>query len=145
MDRELIEGIRKTLPELPEARRGRFRERFGLSDYDAGVLVSGRAMADYFEECAAEYGSPKTIANWIPGEILNRMNLKKAGIRETAPDPKNLAELLKMIDSGQISGKTAKDVLTEMIDTGAAPAGIVRAKGVSQISDVKELIGRLKC
>ncbi len=138
-DRQSIEAVRRSLPELPEARLKRLRERFGLSEYDAGVLVSDKAMADYFEECAGLYDKSKALVNWIMGEILNRINLKKTGIREAAPPVKDLVELLKMIDSGEISQKTAKDVLTEMADSRQGPRSIVKAKGISQISGRQEL------
>lgn len=136
-----LEAIRKTIPELPEARSKRFREKFGLSEYDAGVLTSDKAVADYFEDCAGLYPKPKIAANWIMGDITAKMNEKSAGINDIGIFPEGLAELLKMIDSGSISGKMAKDILSEAIETRRSPKEIVAAKGLSQISDSGALEG----
>jgi aspartyl-tRNA(Asn)/glutamyl-tRNA(Gln) amidotransferase subunit B len=139
VDRSTVEGIQKTLPELPDQRARRFKEAYSLSDYDAGVLVSEKKMADYFEECVALDDKPKALANWIMGDMLSQMNTKKVGIEELGVTPQSLVGLLKMIDSGQISGKIAKEVFLEMIETRKVPQDIVKAKGLFQISDRREL------
>jgi aspartyl-tRNA(Asn)/glutamyl-tRNA(Gln) amidotransferase subunit B len=133
------EDVAITLPELPAARADRFREKMALSDYDAGVLTSEKETADYFEECLALYKNPKTIANWITGEMMARANEKGLGIRGLNISPAGLAELLTMIDEGLISGKIAKEIVTEMIAGGGAPREIVAKKGLAQISDTEEI------
>ncbi|MFA5142854.1 MAG: Asp-tRNA(Asn)/Glu-tRNA(Gln) amidotransferase subunit GatB [Candidatus Omnitrophota bacterium] len=135
IERDLIDEVRASLPELPEARAERFRKAFGLSDYDAGVLTGQIDLADYFEACVKIYPNAKVAANWIMGDVMAAINAKNADIRELALAPAALAALLKMIDSGAISGKMAKDILAEAIETGAGPEDIVKEKGLAQISD----------
>ncbi|MDD5495509.1 MAG: Asp-tRNA(Asn)/Glu-tRNA(Gln) amidotransferase subunit GatB [Candidatus Omnitrophica bacterium] len=138
-DPSYVEDIRKTIPEMPDAKAKRFKERFNLSDYDIAVLVSDKAAADYFEKCLESYDNPKTVANWIMGDITAQSNLKNTGIRELGISPQGLAELLKMIDGQLISGKMAKEVLLEAIEKRCEPAQIVRSKGLEQLSDKGEL------
>lgn len=134
VEKTIIEEIRKSLPELPEARTNRFVKDYSLSEYDARILTSQIDVADYFEECANQYENKKTIANWITGDIMAQMNIKNLGIIELGVPPKNIIGLLKMIDK-EISGKMAKDVLVEMIETKKDAYEIVKSKGLSQISD----------
>jgi aspartyl-tRNA(Asn)/glutamyl-tRNA(Gln) amidotransferase subunit B len=142
VDKKIIEEIRSSLPELPRKRAERFIGEYGLSEYDAGVLTGQIDLADYFEECAREYANRKTLANWINGDIAAEMNARNVNILGLGIQPKDLVELLKMIDGQSISGKTAKDVLVEMIDTKKRAQEIVSSKGLSQISD-KDKIGQV--
>ncbi|MDD3905346.1 MAG: Asp-tRNA(Asn)/Glu-tRNA(Gln) amidotransferase subunit GatB [Candidatus Omnitrophica bacterium] len=139
VDRNQIEEVRSALPELPEARSLRFKEKLGLSDYDAGVLTGQVDVADYFEECLKLYPNAKVAANWIMGDVMAAVNTRNINIRELALTPIALVGLLKMIDSGAINGKMAKDVLIEAIETKASPDEIVRKKGLSQISDSSQI------
>ncbi|MBP7056122.1 MAG: Asp-tRNA(Asn)/Glu-tRNA(Gln) amidotransferase subunit GatB [Candidatus Omnitrophica bacterium] len=125
VDGSLIENARAGLPELPEARKDRFQKDYGLSAYDADVLTGNIDVAEYFEECCAGYQDRKKVANWIMGDIMAEMNERNMGIRELALTPAHLLELLKMVDGGTLSGKMAKDVLVEIMDSGASPADIV--------------------
>ncbi|MDP3791798.1 MAG: Asp-tRNA(Asn)/Glu-tRNA(Gln) amidotransferase subunit GatB [Candidatus Omnitrophota bacterium] len=144
VDKKVIEDMRNSLPELPQARAKRFVESYGMTEYDAGVLTSDSSIADYFEECVKNYANKKAVANWIIGDIMAAMNLKNVSISELAVAPAALVELLKMIDSQAISGKMAKDVLLEMIETKSMPQDIVRSKGLSQISDKGSLENAIK-
>ena len=135
VDKKIIEDIRKALPELPEARANRFIKKYGLSEYDARVLTGQIDLADYFEECARGYENKKILANWINGDIAAQMNARNVGILGLSLKPGDLVELLKMIDGQSISGKIAKEVLVEMIDTKNRAGEIVSSKGLSQISD----------
>ncbi|MFH1995958.1 MAG: Asp-tRNA(Asn)/Glu-tRNA(Gln) amidotransferase subunit GatB [Candidatus Omnitrophota bacterium] len=139
VDNETVAAIRRELPELPASKRARFIRDFGLSEYDAGALTAGKDVAAFFEECAGMYRETKTIANWLMGDIASQMNIRKAGIPELGIEPRSLAELLSMIDEGTISGKIAKDVLIDMIETKKAPRDIVESRGITQISDGDEL------
>jgi aspartyl-tRNA(Asn)/glutamyl-tRNA(Gln) amidotransferase subunit B len=139
VDKKIIEEIRKALPELPEARADRFIKEYGLSEYDARVLTGQIDLADYFEECARGYANRKTLTNWINGDIAAEMNARNMNILGLGIQPKDLVELLKMIDNQSISGKTAKDVLVEMIETKKRAGEIVNSKGLSQISDKDEI------
>jgi aspartyl-tRNA(Asn)/glutamyl-tRNA(Gln) amidotransferase subunit B len=134
-----IERVRRSLPELPDARRARFVAQFGLPDYDAGVLTSDRELADYFEACLEAFPQPKPVSNWIMGPLLGLLNAGGTPI-ERAPIPAAaLADLLKLVDGGAISAKTAKSVFEEMAASGKTAAAIVAEKGLSQISDADAL------
>ena len=130
--------IRQALPELPHARKLRFVEQYGLSDYDADLLTATRAMAGYFE---AALGSPpraalaKPVANWILGELLRLMNQNGAAIDDVKIGPPQIAELVELVDSGVLSSTMAKDVFEKMYATGDAPKRIAEQSGASQISD----------
>jgi len=139
VDKSVVEKIKSGLPELPEAKAKRFIKDFGLSEYDAGVITGQIDIADYFEECARSHGNRKTIANWIMGDIMAYLNTKNMPITAFGLAPAALVSLLKMIDSGSISGKMAKDVLAEAIETKAKPEDIVARKGLAQISDSGKL------
>ncbi len=144
VDRTRVEEIRNSLPELPARRMGRFIEDFDLSQYDADILTSDKHMADYFEECVRLYKDPKVVANWIMGDISSQMNSRKVKIGELGLSPQHMAGLFKLIDKGTISGKIAKTILAEMIETKKPPEEIVASKGLVQITDKDKLEGIVK-
>jgi aspartyl-tRNA(Asn)/glutamyl-tRNA(Gln) amidotransferase subunit B len=135
IDPQWVDRIRNELPELPAQRRARFVDTLGLPDYDAGVLTSGREIADYFEACLAAFDQPKIVGNWIMGALLGLLNAENKSIEQSPISPAGLAELLQLIDSDQISGKIAKTVFDEMAATGRSAGQIVAQKGLSQVSD----------
>ncbi|MBS4023753.1 MAG: Asp-tRNA(Asn)/Glu-tRNA(Gln) amidotransferase subunit GatB [Dethiobacter sp.] len=135
VERTWVEEIRSTLPEMPDARRTRYMSKWGLPEYDAGVLTASRAMADFFEAVAAEYHDAKAVSNWVMGEISKHLNAEGLGINETKLTPSHLVQLLKLQDNGTISGKIAKTVFEDMFATGRMPSEIVEEKGLVQISD----------
>jgi aspartyl-tRNA(Asn)/glutamyl-tRNA(Gln) amidotransferase subunit B len=130
-----VEKVRATLPELPEAKRARFTSELGLPEYDAEVLAASRELAQYFEDTLALSGPPKTVSNWVMGEVTRALNEDGKGIAECPVTPALLADLLKLIENGTVSGKIAKTVFDEMYKTGKAPAAIVQEKGLVQVSD----------
>jgi aspartyl-tRNA(Asn)/glutamyl-tRNA(Gln) amidotransferase subunit B len=132
---ELIEEVRKTLPELPDAKRDRFVREYGIPVYDAEVLTTSKDLAHYFEACVEAYPQPKTASNWIMSELLRELKNSGHEIVDCPIPPDRLAGLLKMIDAGTISGKIAKTVFEEMYRTGRPAEEIVREKGLIQISD----------
>jgi aspartyl-tRNA(Asn)/glutamyl-tRNA(Gln) amidotransferase subunit B len=134
-----VEDARLALPELPEAKRTRYREELGLTPYDAEVLTVSRELADYFDACTELFGQPKTAANWIMGEVTRALNDDGRSIAECPVTPRLLAGLLSLIDKGTISGKIAKTVFDEMYRTGKEPADIVEEKGLVQVSDTGEI------
>jgi aspartyl-tRNA(Asn)/glutamyl-tRNA(Gln) amidotransferase subunit B len=134
-EEKVLKEITDSMPELPEPRRKRFISRYGLSDYDAAVLVSDKSTADYFEKCVLSYNDPKTIANWIMGDISAYIKDKDLSINRLGLKTEYLAGMLYMIDKGTISGKIAKTLLIDMIQTGRDPMSLVREKGLEQISD----------
>ncbi|MGE5590727.1 MAG: Asp-tRNA(Asn)/Glu-tRNA(Gln) amidotransferase subunit GatB [Bacillota bacterium] len=140
ISREYVERIRAALPELPDARQARYVRDFGLRDVDAGILTSDLSLAAFYEEAARLYPKdPKAVANWVLGDLLRIMNARAAESDEIPITPKQLADTLKLIDQGTISGKIAKTVFEEMMATGKDPEVIVKEKGLVQISDTSEL------
>ena len=139
IDDEWIEAIGSTLPELPDAKRERFLKEYSLPAHDARVLTSSKALADYFETAVQGYSKPKVMSNWIMSELLREMKRDEREIENCPVPPGHLVELLKMIDTGVISGKIAKAVFEEMYATGRRAEEIVREKGLVQVRDVGAL------
>lgn len=127
--------IRSDLPELPEARRRRYVEQLGLPEHDAGLLTATRAMAEFFEETARRFTKPKVVANWLIGDVAAYLNAEGREIEDLPIRPAHLAGLLSLVDSGRISGRSAKEVLEEVLRTGRPAEAIVEERGLAQISD----------
>ena len=132
-----LEQVRLSLPELPDARLHRFKEQYGLSDYDASVLVAEKGIADYYEQAVASATgiSPKMISNWVSGELFGLMNEAGISIEALRVSPQALASLVGMVTRQEINNNTAKAVLAEMFKSGEAPEKIVAKGGLRQISD----------
>lgn len=137
IEKDWIDSIRKTLPELPQARAKRFRAELGLSDYDSVTLVENKALANYFEKCIAEKVSPKLASNWILSELLAILNGAGMTIDSSPITPSDLAGLIRLIEDQTISGKIAKDVLPLMFETKKSAKEIVTEKGWIQVTDTK--------
>jgi len=137
---EWKEEIRATMAELPAAKRKRFVEQYGLGEYDAGVLTLTQAMADYFEQVARKSGNAKAAANWVQGELVGALNAAGKSIEESPVAAEQLAELVRLIGDGTLSGKLAKEVFSKMFDSGRSAGEIVEAEGLKQISDQGELL-----
>ena len=144
IDEGWTEEIRSTLPELPDEKRARFVEAYGIPLYDAQVLTSSRPLADYFEACAEHFPEPKIISNWVMGSILGMLKAENKTIEESPVSPERLAELLRLIDSGVISGKIAKTVFDEMVSSGKPPETIVQEKGLVQVTDTDAITDVVK-
>lgn len=137
ISREWVRELEASLPELPVAREVRFQDKFGLSRYDAHVLVQDKKLADYFENCLESPVNPKTVSNWIQSELLALLNEHKIQIENSPVAPKQLAELVGLIEKNIISGKIAKDVLPEMFHSGKNAETIVKEKSLVQVTDTK--------
>jgi aspartyl-tRNA(Asn)/glutamyl-tRNA(Gln) amidotransferase subunit B len=133
------DDVLRTLPELPEAKRVRFIAAYGLTPYDAGVLTGTQALADFFEAVRKAGAPAKSAANWIQTELLRRLNDSGKEIEATPVSPAALAELLKLVESGQITGSIGKKVFATMFETGRSANEIVAAEGLAQISDTSAL------
>ena len=136
-----IEELRATIPELPDARRKRLVAEHGLPAYDAGVITSSLALADFFDATLKRFPDAKKISNWIMGELLRLLNARGMELGESKITPAGLASLLKLIEKGSISNKMGKKVFEDMFLEGKEPEQIVKEKGLSQISDVDRLAG----
>ncbi len=137
--KEWVEEIRSGIPELPDARRERFISAYGLPEYDAELLTSEMALAQWFEEVVKLGAQPKTASNWIMGELMRLLNEDGISIEGSPMTPAGLVELIKLIDSGTISGKIAKTVFEEMYRIKKSAAEIIKEKGLVQISGADEL------
>ncbi len=136
IDDSLVEAITQSLPELPQAKRGRFVATYGLSPYDAAVLTASRELADYFEAVVkAAPGDPKLCANWVTGEVAARLNKEDRDITESRVDSAALGELLSLIGDNTLSGKMAKEVFEAMWNGEGDASTIVKTRGLTQISD----------
>jgi aspartyl-tRNA(Asn)/glutamyl-tRNA(Gln) amidotransferase subunit B len=132
---EWIEEVRASLPELPADKRRRFVAEYGIPEYDAGVLTQSPELADYFETAARESGRGKAASNWVMTEVLRKLKEDDRSLTACPVSPTQLAETIRLIEEGAISGKTAKDVFEKMWLSGKSPAAIVREEGLAQVSD----------
>jgi aspartyl-tRNA(Asn)/glutamyl-tRNA(Gln) amidotransferase subunit B len=135
IDEDWIARMRSQLPELPAQRKARYVADYGLPAADARVLTASRDLSDYFEACLARFDQPKTVANWVMGDLLGLLNAKDLNIAESPVSPDNLAGLLKLLDADVISGKIAKTVFETMAASGQSAEVIVEEKGLVQVSD----------
>ena len=134
-----VQQVRSSLPELPEAKRERFTRDYALPAYDAKVLTSSKSLANYFEAAVKGFARPKTLSNWIMSELMRELNRDDREIEECPVTPENLAGLLRMLDSGVISGKIAKAVFEKMYTGGKSARQIVDEEGLVQVSDESEI------
>ena len=143
---DLKEKWRSELPELPAAKRNRYAAELGLSIYDARVLTDESSMAKYFEKVVNEGGAAKSSANWITGDIAAFIKSNRLSFDQLSFKPNELAEMLKMIDAGEISGKIAKEILPELLSKGGSPKQLVKERGLGMIGDpkvIEEIIDKL--
>lgn len=135
IDEKWLRAIKDTIPELPLIRRQRFIESFALSGYDASLLIDEKILADFFEECVKILNRPKAFCNWITNDLLREVKDRKLDIYHLKIKPKQLAALVEIIEKGTISSTIAKEVFSEMIQTGKDPKTVVEEKKLAQISD----------
>lgn len=139
IDEEWIEEIRRTMPELPRNKKMRFMKEYNLPEYDAEVLTQSKDLSFFFEETVKLSEDPKQVSNWVMGDVLRRLNHEGIEIKDLKFTPKDLADLLKLINEGKISNNIGKKVLREMFETGKKPNAIVEEQGLVQISDENQL------
>jgi aspartyl-tRNA(Asn)/glutamyl-tRNA(Gln) amidotransferase subunit B len=124
--------VKSRLPELPEQRRARFVEQYGLSEYDAGVLTADMELATFYEKVSTK-ADPKQAANWVSGELRARLNEAGVRVAESKVEPGHLIELIDLLKSGAVSRSAAKDVLNTVFETGDSPAVIVEREGLASV------------
>ena len=139
VSKEFIERVRGEMPELPEDRRNRFMEQYGLTYADASQLTSELALADYYEAAAAASGNPRSASNWIRTELLRELETSGLSAAASPVPPSELGALVRLIDEEKISGKQGKDVLVEMFKSGKAAQTIIEEQGLVQVSDTGEI------
>jgi aspartyl-tRNA(Asn)/glutamyl-tRNA(Gln) amidotransferase subunit B len=139
IDEVMIERIRKSLPESPFKKMGRLTKDYGISAYDSGIIIQDLAMANFFEACVPLYKDTKKICNWLNGALLQELNSRKARIGEIKLVPKELTELIRLVEEGIVSNLGGKEALKFMLDTGRGAQEVVAEKGLAQVSDDSEL------
>lgn len=135
LEHEWIERCRKQMTELPSARMRRFVNECGLSEYDAGVLTASKAVADYFEACVKLFNQPKTVSNWVMGELTRELNNSGIDASVSPVSPERLVSLLQLVEQGTISLKVAREIFPDVYSSGKTPEQIVQEKGLIQLSD----------
>ncbi|MBC7931206.1 MAG: Asp-tRNA(Asn)/Glu-tRNA(Gln) amidotransferase GatCAB subunit B, partial [Rubrivivax sp.] len=135
---DFIEGIRRELPELPDARRKRFMAQYELTFNDASLLVRDRALADFYERAAAA-SNARGAANWLKGDLLRELDASGVSLEQSPVSPEELGALVRAIEEGRISGKQGKDVLVEMFKTGKGAGQVIEEGGLVQLSDTGEI------
>ena len=133
------EEVRRSLPELPEARRQRFIRGYGLPEHDAAQLTASKLLANYYEEAARASGEPKLAANWVLSELMYLLKEASKEIEQSPVSARPLAELVGLIKEGTISGKMGKDILAEMFTSGKSAREVMAAKGLEQINDAERI------
>jgi len=128
IDDAWVKKSMKKLPELPPAKRERFIKDYQIPAYDAGVLTADKALALYYEEVVKLCNKPKVASNWLMGDVMRFLNEDKRSIRECPIKPESLADMIKLIEEGAISGKMAKEVVEDMYKTGKSPQEIIKEK-----------------
>jgi len=141
LDERDVAGAAAALPELPAAKEARFRDGWGLPEYDAAVLAADRRVADWFEAVAARTGNAKLASNWVMTDVMGWCNQSGRPVAEFPVAPDALAGLLRTIDDGTISGTIGRRVLGTMIESGRSAAEIIEAEGLTQIQDQSEVLG----
>jgi aspartyl-tRNA(Asn)/glutamyl-tRNA(Gln) amidotransferase subunit B len=136
-----VAAVRESMPELPAAKRARFVAEYGLSEYDASGLTQSRAASEYFEAALRVSGDAKLTANWVMGELMASLHAEGKEIDESPVTAENLGGLVKLIASGELSGKLAKEIFPKMLASGDTPDAIVKREGLKQISDAGALDG----
>ncbi len=134
LSQEFVDEIKKSLPELPQARKERYIRDLGLTEYDAGVLTADEEISAYFEQLIQKH-EPRLCVTWLTVELFGRMNKLGINFENLKVSAANLVGLLDLIKSGEISGKIAKDVLDLMMESGDSASSIVESKGLKQVSD----------
>ncbi len=139
VEAESVDEVRRSLPELPAARRERFVREYTLPPYDAAVLTQDRALADYFEATARESGNAKASSNWVMTEVLRKLKDEGCAPARCPVSPDALARLIGLVEQGTISGTTAKDVFEKMWQSGEPASAIVAREGLTQMNDAAAL------
>lgn len=143
---EKVDELEKSLPEMPIEKRARFVSEYGLSEKDASIIISSKTLAKFYEEVVGLGGNPRTVSNYILGDLLRMLNANNMEPEDIKISPKNFVSLLKIIESGKISNTAGKEVFKEMFETDKDPEIIIEEKGLSQIScsdEIEKLVDKV--
>ncbi len=142
IDEDWKDEILANLPELPLERRNRFKQQYGLPEYDADILTGERSLSEYFEAAVTSYGGdPKRVSNWLMNDVLRMINESGVPAGQLRLTPEYLAGIIKMVDAGTLNANTGKSLLDKVEKTGRSPDEIVEAEGLAQVSDTAAIRG----
>jgi len=139
LEESWIKGMAANIPELPVVKLQRFVQEYGLPEYDANILTESKDLADYFEACVKQYPKPKTVSNWVMGELLRELNQQGIRANISPVSPERLVQLLQLVEKGTVSLKAARDLFPELYASGKNPEELVKEKGLMQLSDEGQL------
>ena len=140
LSKSWLEEIKQEIPPLANERKEKYIAEYGLTNYDAKIIVKEKALADFYEETLSLGANPKLASNWLTSNILGYLNKYDLNIKDIYLTPQMLVDLIKMIEDGKISSKQSKDVFIKIIEDKKDPATIVKESGMSQITDESELM-----
>ena len=143
---EMIDSIKKTLPEMPEVRYKKYIEEYKLPEYDSKILTSSKYLSDLFEKATKLCNNPKSVSNWIMTEVTRILNEEEKEPSQIPFTAEQLGKLILLIDKGTVSSKIAKKVLEELFKNPQDPENIIKEKGLTQISDegaIKEVVQKI--
>jgi aspartyl-tRNA(Asn)/glutamyl-tRNA(Gln) amidotransferase subunit B len=132
---EEIERMRSEIPELAEQRSERFQREYGLSEYDAGQLTASSSVAKFFDAAAKQHGAPKVVANWILRDVMQALKERELAIDDSPFSPDGLARLIRMVDDGKTTVKSARGLVAELVESGGDPEVLVAERGLAAVSD----------
>ncbi len=139
LEAEWIESLQQSLPEMPEARLARFQREYELPEYDAKILVDSKGLSEYFEACVRLFPHPKTVSNWVMGELLRELNSSGTPPEKSPLSPERLVQLLELVEQDTVSLKVARDLFSELYGSDQSPRELIEAKGLTQMSDEGQL------
>jgi len=135
IDEARIQAVRAELPELPEEKLERFREQYDLTAEATQILVGSRSLADFFERCAEACGSAKAAANWIARDLRQELNERNLEVEDSALEAETLASLIRLVEEGRVTAKSARDLLPELVERGGDPEALIQERGLEAVSD----------
>ena len=144
IEQAFIDGIKDSMPELPQEKKKRFMEEYDLTEYESGILSSDKDLANFFEALVKTTNKPKISGNWVIGELSAFLNKENLNITNSKVDAKNLGNLILRIEDKTISNKMAKEVFEEMWNSSKSPDEIISSKGLKQVTDEKEILALIE-
>lgn len=144
IDDEWLENVKSKMPELPNAKKIRYMQEFGLSEYDSSLLVNSVELSKFFEKCIKLKLNPKTVTNWLTGNITAYLNDRKLELSESKITPEFISTIINLLEKGTISAKIAKEVMFESLDTEKSPLEIIESKGMTQMGNADDILTFVK-
>ena len=140
ISKEWLLEIKKSIPTLPYERKEKYINEYGITDYDATIIIKDKKVSDFYDECINLHADPKLASNWVTTNLLGNLNKLELEFDEITLTPKMLKDLIDLVNSKEISSKQAKEVFAEILTSGKTPQEVVKEKGMKQMSDEGEIV-----